>query len=654
MNTVYGSLRLRPTRIGFLVSPANMTALRRVMQVCTCLWGGAYNPIIPVCDELPEQWTQRPFPNPTGLELATGYLDFFEPDVFVESETGLAARAGVSDLKLGYAEPRVVSLDAFFEADQSKQPKIPFGLGILDLYQNLYDREFKFVRRHDQQVVLFETGTDHDAFIEAAFGGFPPEGFLAPLARAYREAFDPQPLAPDADSWLKVTREGRATPLRFTAHGIRRDHDGYSYPTLFVLDPNSRTDLIDLWNLRQFAANVLPVNVLWVSEARDSIRQYITANYRALPGNPHGVMIHTTVQFGRSFSEERAKEIVIALFDGLPQGSWSLKLWYDGIWHIDRTEDRVARPRRARLSAASSDLELPVSEEPKDKSVRFPSLAPEFASLYGDDKARWVNVLTLHTYVTDESIALVLPADITRQTLARIRLGGDGALASREGLVLPQHFKSHREYLHLLSGTEVLVESLAARGIAAQPSDAGRIASQVLKSVGGFAGASLLAHRETLETLDKMAKSVRQYKDGKTEEFQDRASPVKLWQGLVERRNNQRRWPGSVTLDSFIRAGILRLGISLQCPNCLNHNWCGLREMDEEVKCDRCMKPFDFPQGSLNFNHTPWQFRVVGPFAVPDFAGGAYTTVLALRVFAENLDSDAQLTLYVVKTFWTS
>jgi hypothetical protein len=42
MTTLYGSLRLRPTRIGFLVSPTNMAALRRVMQVCTCLWGGAY------------------------------------------------------------------------------------------------------------------------------------------------------------------------------------------------------------------------------------------------------------------------------------------------------------------------------------------------------------------------------------------------------------------------------------------------------------------------------------------------------------------------------------------------------------------------------------------------------------------------------------
>ena len=89
---VYGSIRLRPTRIGFLVSPTNVGEVRRIMQVCTCLWGGAFNPIIPVYEETPEPWSEHPFPSLAGPEVTRGYLDFFEPDLFVESETGLAAQ----------------------------------------------------------------------------------------------------------------------------------------------------------------------------------------------------------------------------------------------------------------------------------------------------------------------------------------------------------------------------------------------------------------------------------------------------------------------------------------------------------------------------------------------------------------------------------
>jgi hypothetical protein len=71
----------------------------------------------------------------------------------------------------------------------------------------------------------------------------------------------------------------------------------------------------------------------------------------------------------------------------------------------------------------------------------------------------------------------------------------------------------------------------------------------------------------------------------------------------------------------------------------MKKNWYGLGNLREQLTCERCLKAFDFPQGSLDFRHTPWQYRVVGPFSVPNYAGGAYATVLALRVFARNLKS---------------
>ena len=566
--------------MGFLVAPTNLPQIRRVMQVCSCLWGGLYNPIIPVCRELPEKWIEPHFANPTGEELAKGYIDFFEPDVFVESEPGLAAHAGVGDAMLTYGKPRVVPLESFFEAQEREQPTVPFGLNILDRYQDLYDREFQFVRRHDQPVAIFERGTIHDAFVEAAFGGFPVGGFLAPLTEAYRRAFDPLQVSPSGESWTHILREGYATPLVFTRHDIKRDPDAYGEPTLFVADPNSPIDLIDLWNLRQFTAYVLAVNADWIGQGREFIREFIASTHRPIPGNPNGVMIQTTVQFGRSFSEERAMEVAMDLLDGSPDGSWSLKTWYEQIWKVDRVQDFIVRPRRANISAAVTELELSISSEQKDRAVQFAGLAPDFASLYGRD-ARWVNVLRLHSYGGDESVAAVLPPDLTSESLARLRLSGDGAVVSREGLVLPQHFKNHREYLHLRSGTETIVEWLRGRGTEARASGAGRIADQVLNSIGGLRRALLLAHRDTLETLDDMAKSVRRHVHGKIEEFPDRAKPVGVWQGLIGKRNRESRLHKDFTLDSFIKAGVLRLGLSLDCTNCMHQNWYGLGEIAE-------------------------------------------------------------------------
>ena len=284
MTTLYGSLRLRPTRIGFLVSPTNMAELRRIMQVCSCLWGGIYNPIIPVCSDIPEQWRDLPFDNPTTAELTKGYLNFFEPDVFVECESGLAARAQIDNVDLDFGHPRILPLGAFFEPAEDRRKEVPFGLNIFALYQDLYDREFKFVRRRDQRVALFEKTAAYGAFVEAVFGGFPEQGFLSAIARAYVDAFNPVQLTANAANWTKVIKEHCPTPLSFTTRGVKREPEGYSEPTLFVVDPDSPLDLIDLWNLRQFNPNVLPVNANWADETKDFLREIIATNYRPLPG----------------------------------------------------------------------------------------------------------------------------------------------------------------------------------------------------------------------------------------------------------------------------------------------------------------------------------------------------------------------------------
>jgi len=638
MTTLSASLRLRPTRIGFLVSPTDMDAVRRIMQLSTCLWGGLYNPIIPVSSTIPDVWKESPFPDPDGLRLAQGYLDFFEPDVFVETESGLAAQIGLADTEMDIGSPRVMPLDAFFNPHRDHDSRMPFGLNIFGLYKDLYEREFKFVPRHNHRIALFESGSSvDDAFVEAAFGGFPKSGPLEPLAQAYVDAFDPEKLIPNAVNWVKVHKDGFQVPLHFTIRGLRRDSERSSDPILFVVDPTSAPDLLDLWNIRQFYPYVLPVNIHWITDSRDFLATFIKANHRPLPGNPNGVMIQTTVQFGRSISEDRATAAreEAGLME-LPGGSWSFKLWYDHIWEAD-TDDFVWRPRRARVSAKTTDLELTVSTEGRGPSVRFPTLSPDFVSVYGAGHTRWVNVLKFRAYGTEEAFALTLPSSFSGRRSPRLRLGGV-IVVSREGLVLPQKYKEFREYLDLMTGRQAIINWLGRTGVIAEPSDPGRIAEQVLGALGGFWGVYLLADRATLHLLDKMAKSARKHANGTVEEFLDRAADVREWEDLLARRGSA-QFAGELTLDRFVKANILKLGIAIQCPNCMKQNWYGLGSLRDQLTCERCLKGFDFPQGSLNFRHTPCQYRVVGPFSVPAYASGAYATVLALHVFARNLES---------------
>jgi hypothetical protein len=100
LENIYGSVSLRPTRIGFLIRPTqqNVSQVREIIRMCTCLWGGMFNPIIPVCATLPASWRQDQFRGITGKGLADSYIRFFEPDVYVEAEAGLAKEVGITSI----------------------------------------------------------------------------------------------------------------------------------------------------------------------------------------------------------------------------------------------------------------------------------------------------------------------------------------------------------------------------------------------------------------------------------------------------------------------------------------------------------------------------------------------------------------------------
>jgi len=110
------------------------------------------------------------FSVPTPAELAAGYLDFFEPDVFVEARTGLAEQIGLARTELDFGQSRIIPLDAFFTHTDPYPFSVPFGTDTFSIYKSMYDRDFKFVARHKHRVALFEADPLASPFIEAAFG----------------------------------------------------------------------------------------------------------------------------------------------------------------------------------------------------------------------------------------------------------------------------------------------------------------------------------------------------------------------------------------------------------------------------------------------------------------------------------------------------
>jgi hypothetical protein len=95
MHDISAEIQLRPVRIGFLVRPTDLASVRAIMRACVCPWGGTYNPIIPVFKRPPKEWKPEIYERFKGPAIAKGYVRFFEPDVYVETQAGLLEEAGL-------------------------------------------------------------------------------------------------------------------------------------------------------------------------------------------------------------------------------------------------------------------------------------------------------------------------------------------------------------------------------------------------------------------------------------------------------------------------------------------------------------------------------------------------------------------------------
>ena len=603
------------------------------MRICTCLWGGAYNPIIPVFRRRPKEWRAEEWDSLTSTEIIRGYVDFFEPDVFVEARPNLLERGGLSELRTAPGmRNHIISLKKFLSCDDHKDhSELEIGLSIIDVLTDIYQSERRFQLR-DHRAAFLVKPSGNSALVSALFGLYPDDVPSSYFANAYRDVFKPAILEASPETWLTVYRDGSITPLNTTAHKLEAFRNWQDGPKIFVFDPSKSTDLIDLWNLRLEPCPILPIPIDWWATLAGAVREIVEAYYKPFHSDEYRVVHHTTIEFARSIEQDRRQESLGLLDSTGPRGKWSSKLWRSAVWD-QRASQHADPPRRLQVTAQEKrmwitvpDLERPIAE--------FETLAPEFASMYGGGRhARWVNVVNLTAHHGNH-IATVLPFNVTTPAWLRMSTTSDRVVVGTEGWSFSQRFKDASEHIRLNSHEEAVIESLKDLGVEATLSDPGHIAKQVLQHVGGLRGLRLLADPETLKLLNEMAGGTRRRKEAGAEMeevFNRRTRSEPHWRAHLAKRGKRTRF-FPVEMSHFTDNKVLRLGLSTNCPQCTAANWHSLSVADYVITCERCLEQYAFPQGALRRKNNSWGYRVIGPFSTPDYARGSYGALLALRV----------------------
>lgn len=619
MSNVSVSVRLRPIRFAFLVPPDRKKAVSDIFRINSCLWGGKYNPIIPFLRQVPKWWDRDSLRSETALEIMNGYLDFFEPDFLVEAEPNLASR-------LGFGDGRVIGLSDFpFISDDSEQAC--YGLDTFDVYRKHFHETFQFSRRNPGAIVEVEAAkSPFSLFSECVFGAFPRGEKSVYLAQAFREAFEPTNFLLKNTTLASLYETPRVdTPLTLGSSFLKVQFDSqHKEPILFFLDASEPRDLLDYWNLRAIRRRVIPIPVQWLADLSTYCKAIIADNYKPLPGNPYGLMKRTVLMFSRSIPKEAIQDLMSKHLDYGNRDATSVNCCYPQFWR--RTPEYVFRETRPTISCAETTADSPIDVD--NANVRVPVLHPMFVASSPGFQAAWANVVRIRDWTGTDQFTTVFPSNYKNPEFPNLGFHLDPVLPTTEGLVV---FPKHRNVpfiWKLQQGSDAVNSWLATQGVKATISDGGRRAQQVIQTLGGLSGVRSIANKGIVELLNKISRSPISH-SVHHQKFRNEVN--KAVQGSF--------WKDK-TFELLVEKGAVELGLELRCTRCLSWSWYSLKELDHSIKCNLCLRQFGFPITEPgNSKLARWAYRVVGPFALPDYAKGGYAASLAIRFFAEIVGS---------------
>lgn len=232
------SLKYRPIKIGFLVRNGNIEDLVKAAGINTLLWGGIYNPIIPVSE--------------TNQSLVNQLLNLFSVDVlFAVAHTKEIDEIIQNNPFL--SEPDHYSKNIFYEESITKKNLLGY-LDSFNIVEYYWEKEFKnkpkSYKSNCTYVKWNNTDLCNDLF-SISFGYFPDSYNLKDdFQNAFLKGLKSKEVYIEKNNFIddnlaKSTNPIVATSLELNGYGGTWRGNG-----IYVGLENDFTDLLYFWNLR--------------------------------------------------------------------------------------------------------------------------------------------------------------------------------------------------------------------------------------------------------------------------------------------------------------------------------------------------------------------------------------------------------------------
>lgn len=621
---------MRPIRFAFMVPYNDTEALLAAIQVNSFLWGGQYNPILPVFQRVPPH-----YPNYIKSRIRKNghfkdFVDVYRPDFIVKPTGNTEIDETIENI------PVIARSDVWIGFDTWRTPH--YGLGLFEILNHFVNNEYKFVARHIKKLTIPILSGKFAPFLATVFGQW-PTAVQEIFDNKFAGFFDAEKHACSIETFAGILGHNYVFPRRLSSYGIdNRTHD----QCLLFLDASRFLDIIEYWNLRALGIDVVPIPRQAVDsiELNGFVKTVIEQNYDPSKGYAGTIVAYDTSSIDTLGREpfEYFEKIGIPsqqpITDDKPNPN---KVRFSYLPFVgEESFHRNFRPRwqgplirEASYSFSDSNfaqIKLPTSDFAQS-SIK--------AARYAYDIA-----LTVHHHA--ELMAQVLPKGDSVMSLS---LGGYDFTRFRfrgDEFTYLSYSEDETLQLQLPRAEDVLTRWFQNSKYNLAISPAGRIARQTVKSLGGLHGTWLLSDERMFDLLNN---GFRKGPSGRLDGMHSDARPLRYevligkLHEIANKRQSIFRRTGHDFLAELLRANVIQLGLTVSCSFCHQPSWFPVDHLAYHINCPNCLETYDFPS-ALPQKELTWSYRSIGGFSAATTNYGSYCVLLALRFFAITLNGE--------------
>jgi hypothetical protein len=260
----------RPLKFAFIIKPNDHKSLLKAIELNSVLWGGPYNPIIPLYLQKTKRWRPNTF-RKTAKDITLGYIQAFDPD-FLVCDFELPSYIKNLGIEILHSQDILPT--------KERPDRFTYGIGIDNILGWLYHEHFRFVQKFPIHVAIPIIPRRYSTFWASWFGKLPKEFQDSLLSSGYKKALDIT--TPRVKSLEKILHERTLFPRKIMQHGLEtRSRGGFSNENiLFFMDPSDFLDIVDFWNLRAVGRSVLPAPINLINDDffRNNVKKFILSS----------------------------------------------------------------------------------------------------------------------------------------------------------------------------------------------------------------------------------------------------------------------------------------------------------------------------------------------------------------------------------------